>query len=345
MNTRTSLLACMVAVLALAGLPAPVLADPPAATSPAADTPAVTVVKQFLADRAAGKYDAMYALLSADTRQTNSLQSFEQGDPTAAHDFRDWPAPAFGLLVLFLDTHNTLSYTFTVAGPDPADPSAVLVRATPPAPSTPVVVSPITLRLLTVADPAVHAPRLDFLGAVQRAAPERFTKERDNARQVVSLSNLKQLALGIIQYTQDHDEKMPDAAIWVDEIMPYVKAEELFHDPSAPAGEKWSYAYNLALSHKSLAQFDAPAQTVMLFESTKGVKNASDTGQSVPVPGRHKGGTDYALADGHAKWFPDGTKLSFKLSDKYFWPPRTETRCICVLGCITSWEAAYEDTA
>lgn len=325
MNTQFALLFCTLAGFSLAVTPAfaappPAVADTPPAV---ADTPAVAVVREFLADRTAGKYDAAYALLSPDSRQTNSLQSFEQGDPTAAHDFRDWPAPAFGLLVLFLDTHNTLSYTFTVAGPDPADPSAVLVRATPPATSAstaavpPMTVgSPVILRLLTVADLAAHAPRLDFLGAVQRAAPEQFTKARDNAQRAVSQSNLKQLALGITQYVQDHDERMPGADKWVDEIMPYVKTEAIFRDPSAPAGEKWSYAYNSALSHRSLAQFDAPAQTVMLFESTKGVKNASDTGQSVPVPGRHQGGTDYALADGHAKWFPDGTKLSFKLTGK-----------------------------
>lgn len=326
MNTRLPISTCAfasaLAGLSLALLPAFVHADPLPATPPsasaAADTSAVAVVRDFLADRAAGKYDAAYSLLSTDSRQTNSRQSFEQGDPTAARDFRDWPAPAFGLLVLFLDTHNTLSYTFTVVGPDPADPTAVLVRAMPSAAATTsAVASPITLRLLTVADPSVHAPRLDFLGAVQRAAPGRFTKERDNAQHLMtSLSNLKQLALGIIQYSQDHDEKMPDAVSWVDEIMPYVKTEAIFHDPSAPAGEKWSYAYNLALSHKSLAQFDAPAQTVMLFESTSGVRNASDTGQSVPVPGRHKGGTDYALANSHAQWFADGTKLSYRLDGK-----------------------------
>ena len=303
MNTRFAFL-----IGTLAGLVTPAFAAPPSATAPQADTPAVAVVREFLADRAAGKYDAAYALLSANSQLTASLKSIEKGDPTAAHDFQGWPAPALGLLVFFFDTHNTLNYTFTVIGPDPLDPNSVLVRAVPPAGSA------ATLRLLTVSDPATHTARLDVLGAVQRAAPEEFAAEREKAQMVTSISNLKQLALGVIQYGQDHDEKMPDADHWVDEIMPYVKTEAIFHDPSAPVGEKWSYAYNRALSHQPLAALDAPAQTVLLFESNSGVKNASDIGQSVPVPGRHLGGTDYALADGHAKWFPDGTKLSFKLT-------------------------------
>ncbi len=54
----------------------------------------------------------------------------------------------------------------------------------------------------------------------------------------------------------------------------------------------------------------------LLFESTAGVKNAADTGDSVPMPGRHNGGTDYALADGHVKWEADGAKPSFLLTGK-----------------------------
>ena len=133
---------------------------------------------------------------------------------------------------------------------------------------------------------------------------------------VGSISNLKQLSLGIIQYTQAHDNKLPDAYKWVDEIYPYVKSEAMCRDPSAPAGEKWSYAYNRTLSGVSLSKLDDPSSTVMLFESNSGLKNASDTGESIPLPGRHHGGSDFAYADGHVKWYADGTKLSYLLSGK-----------------------------
>ena len=98
--------------------------------------------------------------------------------------------------------------------------------------------------------------------------------------------------------------------------MPYVKDKSFFHDPSAPASQAYSYAYNRNLSHQGLAVVMYPSSLVVLFESTKGVKNASDIGESVPHPGRHEGGTDYAYADGSAKWVPDGKKQSYKLEVK-----------------------------
>jgi len=311
-------LSLLCAGLSLALLPAtgadPAAPTPPATQNAAADTPAVAVVRAFLADRAAGRYADAYALLSVPTRQTLSAQEFAAGLPPPPGASRQLAAPLFALSALFVDTHNTVRYTFTVVGPDPADPNAALVRADPPAGA--VDVPAATLRLVTVIDPSAHAPRLDGSKSLDRAVPGQAGLSPAQAERARSQSNLKQLALGIIQYEQDHDERMPDAAKWVDEIMPYVKDAALFRDPSAPAGEKWSYAYNRTLSHASLAETMSPASTVMLFESTLGTKNASDMGQSVPRPGRHSGGTDYAFADGHVKWFRDGTKLSYKLSGK-----------------------------
>lgn len=292
----------------------PAGAPTPIAPAAVADTPAVAVVRQFLTARSAGHYSEAYALLSASSRQNVTAKEFAAGSPPPPSEARQMPAPMFVLIALLADTRNALNYTFTLVGPDPTDPNAALVRADPPAGT--VDLPAFTLRLLTVSDPTARAPRVDILGSLERAAPKEFAEAREKAKRAASQSNLKQLSLGILQYMQDHDEHMPDADKWVDEIMPYVKSEAIFHDPSAPTGEKWSYAYNRTLSHKSVAQLDSPATTVMLFESSKGMKNASDTGQSVPRPGRHQGGTDYGFADGHIKWFTDGTTLSYKLSGK-----------------------------
>ncbi len=292
------------------------------------DTPAVAAVRQFLADRAAGHWDAAYQRLSADTHQTISAAEFAKGRTPYVSDTRG-ASPAFiGVASLFLDTHNTQHYTFTVLGPDPAAPGGVLVRAASSAKA------PATLRIATVTGPGTPAPRLDFFGSLKRTDPMQFARSNENAKRATSQSNLKQLSLGIIQYAFDHDNHLPDADTWVDEILPYVKDKTLFRDPSAPAGEEYSYAFNRALSGAVLDTPDpqgfvinsvrssdggnkAPAaSTVMLFESTAGVKNASDTGQSVPKPGRHLGGTDYAFADGHVRWLPDGTLPSFALTGK-----------------------------
>jgi hypothetical protein len=331
MNTRTPLLACTLAGLFLALPPALVSAAPPPSTSVPTDTPAVAVVRQFLADRAEGRYDDAYALLSAGSQKAVLKEDFAAGPPPSssaevASAARDLSTVALGLGALLVDPHNTLGYSFTVVGPDPVDPSVVLVRAVPPTgavklPTVSVLEAGIRhaaiLRLLTVIDPAAHAPRVAAAESLEQGAvPGELDEEREQAHRMVSLAHLEQLSVGIILYAKAHHETMPDADHWADEIMPYVKDSAAFRDPSAPAGEAWSYAYNSALSHKSLAQFDYPAHTVLLFESTSGTKNASDTGQSVPVPGWHLGGTDYVTADGHAQWFADGTKLSYRLDGK-----------------------------
>ncbi len=313
MNPRKHILLCAAFVLALmpALSPRPAQAAP-AAPVAAADTPAVAVVRRYVAAHLAGKGDAAYALLSPNTQAQFPIGGREQlaKDLTRPEMLKSLPPALLPVVALFADIHDTLHFKFRVLGAAPDDPSIVLVRAyqvgTPP--STIRV-----LRIVTAPDPAAGgAVRVDGERTATLAAPEVMAR----AQQATSQSNLKQLSLGIIQYTQDNDEKLPDADKWVDEIMPYVKTEAIFRDPSAPAGEKWSYAFNRTLSRAPLSRLDNPASTVMLFESSKGTKNASDTGESVPNPGRHSGGTDYALADGHVKWLADGTKLSYTLSGK-----------------------------
>jgi len=75
-----------------------------------------------------------------------------------------------------------------------------------------------------------------------------FARARENARRASCQSNLKQIGLGLAQYTQDYDERMPyawpiiggtggqftnNSIIWADVIQPYVKSTQLFICPSA----------------------------------------------------------------------------------------------------------------
>ncbi len=72
-----------------------------------------------------------------------------------------------------------------------------------------------------------------------------FGRARENARRSSCASNLKQIGLGLTQYLQDYDERMPNSAFgsaasdtnlsnykWMDAIFPYVKSEQLFVCPS-----------------------------------------------------------------------------------------------------------------
>ena len=71
-----------------------------------------------------------------------------------------------------------------------------------------------------------------------------FARARENARKSSCLNNLKQIGLGLAQYTQDYDENLIRAWYvnnqatdttyykWMDAIYPYVKSEQIFKCPS-----------------------------------------------------------------------------------------------------------------
>jgi prepilin-type N-terminal cleavage/methylation domain-containing protein len=74
-----------------------------------------------------------------------------------------------------------------------------------------------------------------------------FGRARENARRASCASNLKQIGLGLLQYTQDYDESYPAAGLhydsqlgrdqalgygWAGDIYPYVKSAQVFACPS-----------------------------------------------------------------------------------------------------------------
>jgi prepilin-type N-terminal cleavage/methylation domain-containing protein/prepilin-type processing-associated H-X9-DG protein len=71
-----------------------------------------------------------------------------------------------------------------------------------------------------------------------------FARARENARRSSCQSNLKQIGLGLLQYSQDYDEKLvrawsgskngtdANSNRWMDAIYPYVKSEQVFNCPS-----------------------------------------------------------------------------------------------------------------
>ncbi len=75
-----------------------------------------------------------------------------------------------------------------------------------------------------------------------------FARARENARRSACQSNLKQIGLGILQYTQDYDERFPqlvqnvDMGLgWVQMIQPYTRSFQIFQCPSEPtAGTTWT---------------------------------------------------------------------------------------------------------
>jgi prepilin-type N-terminal cleavage/methylation domain-containing protein len=143
-----------------------------------------------------------------------------------------------------------------------------------------------------------------------------FARARENARRASCLSNAKQAGLGMMQYTQDYDEKLMFAyntggKIWATDIQPYVKNWQLFKCPSMTMGRKFGdpakpnelepdYATNGMLTGVpgnpptvpveeplSLAAIDAPAEIVFATDSNKALLS----GWGVP-PSESWGPTD-----------------------------------------------------
>jgi prepilin-type N-terminal cleavage/methylation domain-containing protein len=88
-----------------------------------------------------------------------------------------------------------------------------------------------------------------------------FSRARENGKRASCQSNLKQIGLGILQYVQDYDERMPFVLIgatpsgtasgrWIHTVQPYFKSYALLRCPS-------HYGFNGTTSRTRLRTFRA----------------------------------------------------------------------------------------
>jgi prepilin-type N-terminal cleavage/methylation domain-containing protein/prepilin-type processing-associated H-X9-DG protein len=172
-----------------------------------------------------------------------------------------------------------------------------------------------------------------------------FARARENARRAGCQSNEKQIALGLIQYAQDFDERLPDykggaAPFYQEQIQPYVKSYQIFRCPSAkkPTGAPQTslqypvYGFNGRASWGLyqtggllLSAIGEPSITWMLVEGSYSTARwdsdgwgyaASHLGSSTSylkpeddptfLKDTHLDGSNVGFADGHVKWIPNG---------------------------------------
>lgn len=126
--------------------------------------------------------------------------------------------------------------------------------------------------------------------ALALADPEGVGRLVDTGMSVSCVSNGKQIALGMLMYVQDYDERFPHRADqFKSSIMPYIKNEQVFHCPSDPGGPV-SYSFNYQLQAVPMARVAQPANTVLIYEGSHSKLNF-----------RHDGRATVAFADGHVK--------------------------------------------
>jgi prepilin-type N-terminal cleavage/methylation domain-containing protein/prepilin-type processing-associated H-X9-DG protein len=140
-----------------------------------------------------------------------------------------------------------------------------------------------------------------------------FARARENARRASCQSNLKQMGLAFIQYTQDYDEKWPAAWVnegayqpsynavssvystWADRIYPYTKSLQLYQCPSrqfstqsAMSYSTTPFAYNYnqqstdgGLTYKTESQIEAPSQTIVMIDGWGSMDSGGATAQNM----------------------------------------------------------------
>lgn len=138
---------------------------------------------------------------------------------------------------------------------------------------------------------------------------------RLNERNKHCLSNLKQISLAFAMYAQDYNDRFPPSQRWIDSNGPYYHEhpgeEPLFTCPSVNESSGYGYAYNSKVSGVDHTRITVPEQTVLVYETTNLVKNASGNGQEIAY--RHKGGAYFAFGDFHVKWFSQTARPSFEV--------------------------------
>ena len=172
-----------------------------------------------------------------------------------------------------------------------------------------------------------------------------FAKAREKARQSSCASNLKQIMLGVMAYSQDYDERMLANPDWggclgpVGLLEPYTKSQAIFVCPSVnkqpfnrcmPVGPvvlgalspNWAistYAPYWTTLGAAMATIQAPADKLFMTELFR-ADGTYGTGCGVVIGGyghilsAHSGGINNAFYDGHVKWLRQE-----KVADPVMW--------------------------
>jgi prepilin-type processing-associated H-X9-DG protein len=129
-----------------------------------------------------------------------------------------------------------------------------------------------------------------------------FRQARVAAIREGCIYNVKQLSAGMLMYAADHDDGLPPAGAWMDDIARYTRGrQDVFTCPSVRRESPGScgYAMNLAVSVALRGAIASGSTTPLVFDSTILSRNAADGPDSMPSPGRHGGKNTVGYVDGH----------------------------------------------
>lgn len=128
-------------------------------------------------------------------------------------------------------------------------------------------------------------------------------RAREKARTSSCMSNVKQIALGLLMYSQDYDERFPLGYNWNEAMYPYIKNNVVFVCPQKP-DLRCGYALCQTVVEKNLSEFNSPAEEKMLFDARQhgGEEQWNFVADESAADFRHNRGLVVGFVDGHCKW-------------------------------------------
>ena len=141
-----------------------------------------------------------------------------------------------------------------------------------------------------------------------------LAKAKQKAQNIQCMNNVKQLNLGLMMYADDNKNLFPAGTAWCDATLSYVKNGSIYLCPQGKPGQRSHYALNARLVGHEMKDIQAPAQTVLIFE-TDGGWNLAGGRELLPPRPRHANAYAVGFADGHAEMVP-ATRLA-----KLRWDP------------------------
>ena len=175
-----------------------------------------------------------------------------------------------------------------------------------------------------------------------------FARARENARRSSCTSNLKQIGLGLLQYSQDYDEKQPldyfgdsndqsgygGRYKWMDAAFPYIKSEQIFDCPSDSFGSggvsdllnsTYKYLFGTGGNGESGYRYGSYGANVAYYD---------DPGASPPF------GTHVGASGGAGGTIKDASLAQIEAPTTTIWVTETKPRYV---GEVYTWQIYWSD--
>jgi hypothetical protein len=92
-------------------------------------------------------------------------------------------------------------------------------------------------------------------------------------------AHMKRIGQALQTYAAAHNDQLPDAAHWVDELLPMIGDAGVLRCPADKTAGRSSYAFNAKLSGRKLNEL--PRETVLLYETAQAGAKPSGSGADV----------------------------------------------------------------